>query len=172
MQLCFFPQYIILFIVGIKSKRNEWFEKIEYKKGKIWLIWGLAFGLISWLVFMILGGALNGNLDIFYGGISWQSAVYCLWEGFVSIAMSIGLIALFKEKYNKQNKLINIMSSNAFSVYVFHAPIIITISLLFDSFNAFPIVKFLIVVPISIIVCFVFSHFIIRKISFMRKLLV
>lgn len=171
MQLCFFPQYIILFFIGIKSRRNNWFEKIEYTKGKIWLITGLVFGLLSWLIFMIAGGALSGNLDIFYGGISWQSAVYCLWESFVAIAMSIGLLALFKQKYNKQNNLICVMSANAFSVYVFHSILLVALSLSVHSIDMIPFIKFLILIPISISLSFLFSNFIIRKIPFMDKLL-
>lgn len=171
MQLCFFPQYIILFFIGIKSRRNNWFEKIEYTKGKIWLIAGLIFGLLSWLIFMIAGGALSGNLDIFYGGISWQSAVYCLWESFAAIAMSIGLLALFKQKYNKQNNLIRVMSANAFSVYVFHSIILVALSLSVHSIDMIPFIKFLILIPISISLSFLFSNFIIRKIPFMDKLL-
>lgn len=56
MQLCFFPQYIILFIIGINSRRKGWFEKIEYFKGKLYLILGIVIGLILWLIFMIMGG--------------------------------------------------------------------------------------------------------------------
>lgn len=116
-------------------------------------------------------GALRGDLEVFFGGVSWQSAVYALWESFVSISMSIGLIALFKEKYNKQNKLISTMTDNAFSVYVFHAPIIIALSLLFAPVNIIPFVKFVILTIISIPLCFLFTNFI-RKIPFLRKILV
>ena len=170
MQLCYFPQYVILFIVGIKSKRNNWLEKLDYEIGKPWLIWGISFGFVLFAAIMISGGALDGDLTLFNGGITWQSAAYALWESFVAIAMSIGLIALFKEKFNIQNKLIKIMAANAFSVYVFHSLIIVVLTLLFAPIHLIPFVKFVIVVLAGVPLSFLSVHFTIRKIPFLRKL--
>jgi hypothetical protein len=170
MQLCFFSQYVILFAIGIACKRNGWFEKLSYNVGKRWLISGLSFGFILFLTIMISGGALDGDLDSFYGGIQWQSAAYSVWEAFVSVSMSIGLIALFKEKFNKQNELARAMSDNAFCVYVFHAPIVVALSYLFAPVTFLPIVKFIIFVVIAIPVCFLSVNFTIRKIHILRKL--
>jgi len=172
MQLCYFSQYVILFIAGIKCKRNNWFEKLNYVTGKTWLILSLSLGFVLFAIIMISGGALNDNLDVFNGGLNWQSAAYALWESFVSVSMSIGLIALFKDKYNKQNTIIKIMSDNAFSVYVFHAPIIVALSLLFAPVSLIPIVKFVILASVSIPICFLSTNFTIQKISVLRKLFV
>ena len=172
MQLCYFSQYIILFIIGIECRRSRWFEKLTYSSGKTWLISGLFLGFTIWTIIMLTGGALDGNLDKFNGGLTWQNAAYALWESFAAVSMSIGLISLFKEKYNTQNKLIKTMSENTFSVYVFHAPIIIGISLLFKEISLIPIIKFIISTIISIPICFLFSNYIIRKIPFLRKFLV
>jgi hypothetical protein len=171
MQLCNFSQYIILFIVGIKCKRNEWFEKIDYAiRGKLWLISALTLGIILWSVIMILGGALTSGFDVFMGGLHWQSVAYCLWESFVSISMSIGLITFFREKFDEQNKLFKIMSDNAFSVYVFHAPIVVAITLLFSSVHLIPVLKSIMMSIIIIPICFLIINFTIWKIPFLRKL--
>lgn len=170
MQLCYFSQYVILFIVGIRSKRNGWFEKLDYATGKPWLIWGISLGFVLFAIIMISGGALNGDLAPFNGGITWQNAAYALWESFVSVSMSVGLIALFKEKFNKQNNLIKTMSDNAFSVYVFHAPVIVALSLLFAPIDLIPIIKFVILSIIGVPIVFLSTNFSVRKIPFMRKI--
>ena len=165
-----FCQYIIMFRIGILCKRNQWFEKLDYARVKPWIVITVfPFAFISWAAFMHFGGAYD-NFIVFSGGVTWQSAAFSLWESYVSVSTSVSLIAFFKEKFNKQNKLIKFMSENAFSVYVFHTPIILGLMLLFAPVNFLPIIKFAMLIPISIIVCFLFTHFTIRKIPFLRKL--
>jgi fucose 4-O-acetylase-like acetyltransferase len=168
MQLCYFSQYIILFAVGIKCRRNNWLDSLCYERGLPWLIASLVPGSVFWVAIMITGGALDGDLNIYFGGINWQSAAYAFWDSFNGVAMSIGLIALFKDKFNKQNKLIRNMSGNAFSVYVFHAPVIIALSLLFVPVEMSPIIKFAVLVIISVPVNFLFANFVVRKIPFWK----
>jgi len=170
MQLCHFSSYVALFIVGLKSRRNNWFEKLDYKTGKSWLIWGLLLGFILFVVVLVLGGGLDGDLTPFDGGVTWQSAAYTLWEAFVAVSMSIGLIAVFRENLNKQNGLIKIMSSNAFSVYAFHTPIIIALTLLFAPVRLIPIAKFAIASLVGVPVCFLFTNYAIHKIPILRKI--
>ena len=170
MQLCFFSQYVILFIIGIFACSNNLFSKIDYNLGKKWLFSGLLLGLAVWPVIMIFGGALQGDQS-FNGGFSWQAAAYALWESFVAVAMAIGLIALFREKYNHQGKFVKVLSDNAFAVYVFHAPIIIAAAQLIKPVTLLPIIKFALLSVICLPVCFAFTHFIIRKIQLFKKVM-
>jgi len=84
--------------------------------------------------------------------------------------MSIGLIAVFREKLNKQSKLIKTMSSNAFSVYAYHTPIIIALTMLFAPVSLIPIGKFAIATLVGVPICFLFTNYTIQKIPFLRKL--
>ena len=170
MQLGYFSQYVILFIAGIYCKRNNWLEKLDFKVGKAWLIWGISLGFVWFAIMMISGGALDDRLYLFDGGLTWQSAAYAVWESFVAVAMSIGLIALFKEKFNRQNEFAKRLSKNAFSVFVFHSVIIVSLSLLFAPVNLVPIIKFVIVAIVGIPLCFLITDLTIQRIPFLRKL--
>ena len=170
MQLGYFSQYIILFIVGIYCKRNDWFEKLDYRAGRAWLIWGVGLGIVLFAAIMISGGALDDRLYLFDGGFIWQSAAFALWESFVAVAMCIGLIALFKEKFNKQSAFVKRLSKNAFSVFVFHSLIIVSLSLLFAPINLLPITKAIIVAIIGIPLCFIITDLTIQRIPILRKL--
>lgn len=170
MQLSFFSQYIILFIVGIVAYRNNLFYRLDYKYGKMWLTTAMLLGFAIWAAIMIFGGVLHGNQD-YNGGFSWQAAAYALWESFVAVAMVIGLITLFREKYNYQGKLVKVLSDNSFAVYVFHAPIIIAASQLIKPLTFLPIIKFIILCVICIPVCFAFTHLIIRRIPLLKRVM-
>jgi hypothetical protein len=168
MQLCYFSQYIILFITGIYAYRNNWLSTIHNWLGKRWLLITFAGGFIPWIIIMIGGGVLEG-IFAYKGGVNWQSASYALWESFVSVSMAVGLITLFQEKYNKQNILIKKLSDNAFAVFVFHMPIIVSLSLLLKGLILPPLVKFILLSLIGLPVCFVFTHYVIRRIPVLNK---
>jgi fucose 4-O-acetylase-like acetyltransferase len=170
MQLCFFASYIVLFIVGIIACRNKLFARISYRTGKRWLISGIALGFLAWLPLAIVATE-SGSTAAFDGGLTWQSAGYSLWESFVAVAMSIGLIAVFREKFNHQSKLVKTLSDNSFAVYMFHPLIIVAVTLLLSPIALYPIVKWSILCVICVPLCFAATHFVFRKIPLLKNVL-
>lgn len=172
MQLCFFMQYIVLFILGIKARRFNWFQKITYQWGCRWLKLGILLGILIWMTIFLIGGAQGTHgLDFFLGGLHWQNFTYALWESFVSVSISIGLLAFFKEKINRPNKYLSFLSNNAFTVYVFHAPIIVSLTILLRNWYIQPFLKFIVLTFISLPICFLASHFVFRKIPVLKRIL-
>ena len=170
----YLSQYVILFIIGIKCRRYQWFDKLEFSRAKPWLVSLPFISFSTWVSLMLIGGAYY-DFAPYYGGITWQNAAFAIWESYVSVSMSISLIALSKEKFNAQNKLIKIMSDNSFSVYVCHTPIIIGLTLLFAHVSLPPVVKFFMLVPVGIAVCFLFTYlavkyFTVKRIPFLRNI--
>ena len=170
MQLCHFASYIILFIVGIFSYRFDFFSQINYQTGKHWLISGVVLSFLVWLAFVVVL-TRTGNQSAIKGGLNVYSAIYALWESFTAVAVCVGLIGVFKEKFNKRNVLLKAMSDSSFTVYMFHPPIIVGVALLFQNVMLFPVVKWLILCPISIVLCFTIAHFVLRKIPLLGKIL-
>ena len=58
--------------------------------------------------------------------------------------MSIGLIAVFREKFNYQSKFVKSLADSSFTVYMFHPPIIVAVALLFRPVALLPIIKWVI----------------------------
>jgi len=170
MQLCYFASYIVLFIVGIIAYRSNLFAKISYRTGKRWLISGIALGFVAWLPLAIVVTE-SGNIAALYGGLTWQSAAYSVWESFVAVAMSIGLIAVFREKFNDQSKLVKTLSDNSLAVYMFHPLIIIPVTLLLSPIALYPIVKWFILCIMCVPLCFAATHFVFRKIPLLKNVL-
>jgi len=168
MQLGNFSQYIILFIAGILAYRYDLLSKISYNFGMLWLKLALFIGIPTWFLLMILGGALTGS-TAFNGGLYWQAAAYSVWESFFCVGISLGLLVLFRRKYDVQGKISAFLSKNAFGVYVFHAPILVAITLMFQGVVMYPLLKMILMAFIVIPVCFGFVY-LLRKIPLMERL--
>lgn len=171
MQLCFFSQYVILYIVGIRAGRYDWFSKISYRAGRRWLLTALLPGILFWVILMLAGGALNGGFDLYKGGLYWQSVGYALWESFTVVAMSIGLIGVFRERYNYQTKWTKELSDNSFAVYMFHAPIIIAVTVILLPINMYPLAKCLLAAILGIPLSFLLSYYVFRRIPYLKRIL-
>ena len=169
MQISYFASYIALFIVGILAYRNNLLARISYQTGKRWLTGGIVLGFFAWLV-LVIAATVHGGTTTLMGGLTWQSAGYSLWESFVAVAMSIGLITLFREKCNHQGRLTRILSENAFAVYMFHPPILVAVALLFSPVALYPIVKWFLLCVICVPLCFAATHFVFRRIPFLKMM--
>lgn len=168
LQFSFFSGYIVMFIIGIIAKRLELFDNIDYKTAKKWLIISFSIGYACFTSLIIFGGSLSGETKIL-GGLTWQSFAYALWESFSCVTISIGLIGIFQNRFNKQNRLQKLLSENYFGVYVFHAPILIAISVSLKWLVIYPLVKFILVAACTIVVSYLFTFFV-RKIHFIKRI--
>lgn len=170
MQLCYFASYVALFVVGIVAYRNGLFAKIEYRTGRRWLVAGIALGFLVWLVLVIVA-TVTGTTDALNGGLTWQSAAYSLWESFVAVAMSIGLVAVFRQRFDRQSPLVRTLSDNSFAVYMFHPPILVGVSLLLASLALSPVAKWALLCVICVPLCFAAAHFVFRRIPLLKEVL-
>ena len=170
MQLCFFSQYILLFIVGILAWRRNWLLRIPYQFAMRWFISALLGGALAWLplVFSIVRTHTEEKV---MGGFTWQSAALSFWESFFCIGICLGLLVLFREKFNHQGPVAKWLSDNCFSVYLFHPPILIAITLAMRGFGAPKPVKFLVATFLGVTLTFWASNFVFRRIPALKRVL-
>jgi surface polysaccharide O-acyltransferase-like enzyme len=141
MQLCFFTQYVVLFLVGLWIGRADLLRSLPSQFGRTWLRLAFAAGVPAWFFVGALGGALTGSMETFLGGWHWQSAGMALWESFFCVGICLGLIVVYRERMNARARITGFLSDNAFAVYVFHAPILVTISLALRQLVIAPLAK-------------------------------
>jgi glucan biosynthesis protein C len=168
MQLCYFAQYIILFILGIVAYRQNWLAILPLRFGRFWFRLALILGIPLWFVITILGNAPK-NLLPFSGGLHWQAAAYAVWESFFCIGICLGLLVIYREKYNTQGPVSRFLSKNYFGVYVFHPPIMVGITLIFSDWLAYPLLKAIVMAAIVLPVSFG-SSFLIRRVPWLEKI--
>jgi hypothetical protein len=170
LQFPHFPQYIGLFVVGTIAYRRGWLSAIskDAARGKLW------GGVVTFLIVLapvlfVLGGALDGNTEPFRGGLCWQNLVYALWEQFLCVGMVISLLVWFRRRHNRQGKLARTMSASAYAVYIFHAPILVFVSLGLRSVDLYPLLKFALAAAICIPLCFLAGG-LVRKLPVARRI--
>ena len=168
LQIPFFPQYIAMFIIGLMAFRGNWFMQISEKTGKLWS-W-IAIALLIILPVLLLLYMNAGDPAMLAGGFHWQSFTYALWEQFIGVAIIIALTVLFRDKCNYQGRFLKAMSKSAYTVYIFHAPIIVFLALGLRGIILDPLIKFVLVAPLAVGICFLLSNYI-RKLPIARNIL-
>jgi len=169
MQLCFFPQYVILFLVGLWSRRSGFLSSVPYAFGMRWFRLALAVGIPVWGALFALGGALSGNEEAFAGGLRWQAAAYALWEAFFCVGICLGLIVLYRERANSRGRLTGFLADNNFGVYVLHTPLLVAVSLALRSLAWHPLAKALLVAVLVLPACFLVAA-LVRRVRGLRRL--
>jgi len=158
LQFPFFPQYIALFIVGLIAFRGNWLMTIPAKTGRLWF--KVAILLILLLPVLFILGLTIGNFDAFMGGLNWQAATYSFWEQALCIAVVIGLSVWFRERFNSQNRLTKALSDSAYTAYIIQAPVLVFLALGLQSLFLPLLVKFALVAPVAVLLCFLLGYLI------------
>lgn len=73
-----------------------------------------------------------------------ETAAFATWEAFTGVALSFGLIVLYRRWLDAQGRVARYLSDNAFAVYVFHPPIVIIGARLMHGIAWPPLVKFVV----------------------------
>ncbi|MFZ3589161.1 acyltransferase family protein [Bacillus sp. DJP31] len=169
LQFGYFPSYILLFILGTLAYRQQWLESISSKLVKSWIFISLV-SIPILPIGLILTGALEGNIS-FEGGVSVQALLYALWEPFVAFGIILWLLYHFQLKVNQPpTRFKTMLSSSAYTVFIIHPVIIVSLSILFTSFVMHPFIKFLFVGSIGTVLCFVIAILIV-KIPYVKRVL-
>jgi surface polysaccharide O-acyltransferase-like enzyme len=79
----------------------------------------------------------------------------------------IGLIRIFKERFNAGCPAARFLSEQAFGVYVFHAPVLVAISTAVKGVLLHPLPKFSFVSVLAVAASFTVSRAL-RKVGFLR----
>ncbi len=169
-QFPFFPQYICMFIVGIVAYRRNWLTRIPDAMGRLWLCVAVVMIVIVFPVLFTLGGAAKGNIAPFLGGLHWQCFGYALWEQLTGVALIVALPALFRKRFNRQERLTRAMAGSAYTAYIIHAPVVILVAIAIRNISLYPLLKFALAIVISMPLCFGLGN-IIRKLPLARRIL-
>jgi glucans biosynthesis protein C len=168
LQLGFFPSYIMLYILGVYSHQYQWIPNISIKKFLPWICLSFLF-IVSLPLIMVTGGALNGKGQLFNGGINVQAFTYAMWEPLVAVGLILTILWFFQKKLNYSNYFLEIMSKSAYTAYIIHAPILVTIGWLLLPFKYHPLIKFGITGIIATTLTFLIAHFM-TKLPYWKKI--
>lgn len=170
LQLPFFVQYIAMLIIGIIAYRGDWLMRIPRATGKRWLIVAAVLIVVVFPVLFVLGGALEGDVSKFVGGLHWQAFAYAMWEQLLGVAMIVGLTVLFREHLNRQGNLAGEAAASSYTAYILHAPVLILFTLAVRGIELYPLLKFALVAMILVPLCFAIGAGV-RRLPLARRIL-
>ena len=161
--LAFIIQYIMMFSFGVIIVRYDWIKKMTRSHVKVWII----IILVSFILFFayaipVLG--FEGDYSILMGGFNIHALLFAIVENIICVGMIFVLLKVFYARFNKQGKLLKNLSSSAFYIYLIHPPVLVLVSLVFALINLISVLKLAFVFPLTIIICYLLSHFILEKI--------
>jgi len=151
-EIAHWPQYIVMFIVGIIAYRKNWFNTINAKTGYSSLVIALL------LVVGVYSGAASILIRHFE---SWN--VWAVYGSLLAVTMTFGLITLFRELGNHTSPFLQILSHSSFTAYIIHVPIVLGVQYALDTVVVGGAVgKFITVSIISIIITYAVSLLLIK----------
>jgi surface polysaccharide O-acyltransferase-like enzyme len=162
--LSYLPQHLSFFIIGIVAVRHNWLRNIPKSMGR----GGFALVLVATITLLPL--ALTGGITNVAGYGSWQSAVYALWDSTVAVGMSLGLITLFRDRFNWSGSFSRFLSRHSYTVYVISAPIIVFVAVALMGLSLEHLLKFGLAAAITVPLCFAVAYLVL-KIPFASRVL-
>jgi hypothetical protein len=119
-QLCFFSAYIFMFLMGIFARQKNIIDQIHYRSAKNWFLAAFVVGVPWWISIVYAEISIQRSLQnilLNLSGWNCMALSYALWESFFCVAIILGLLGIFKERFNTQNALQKFLSTNSFGVY-------------------------------------------------------
>lgn len=153
-QLGHFPQYIVLFILGLVASENNWLDSLSYSDGRRMALRAAIIILTVFPLFYVLLTWLKFPSGYFSGGFHWPSLLYALWEQTTGLCIMTALLGIGKQRWNKPSALFSRLSRSAFAVYIFHPFVLIFLSLAVKDWAIDPAIKLLVVAPLAVLLSF------------------
>ncbi len=169
-QFPFFPQYIVMFILGVVAYRRQWLTRISKGVGRLSLVFAAAFALVISPLMVFFGAGANGDVSRFMGGLHWQAMVMALWEQSLGVFLTTGLLVLFRERMSRHNRLTQAASAGSYATYVIHAPVVLVFTLMVRGVHLYPLLKFAAATVIVVPLCFGLAA-LIRQLPGVRRIL-
>jgi glucan biosynthesis protein C len=166
-----FPQYPLMYAAGIAAWKGDWLRRIPSRVGRRWLGGGVVAGGALWIVLVAAGGAMTGDVSPYGGGWHWQAAGMDVWRSFTCLALSLGSIVLYRDRFDSQGPVARFLTRSAFGVYVLHAPILVAITRLLHYLPASIGLKFALASLGGILASFLLVGFVARRTPGLRAVL-
>ncbi|MGY3546420.1 glucan biosynthesis protein C [Bradyrhizobium sp. USDA 4472] len=151
-ELAHVPQYIAFFAVGAVAYHGDWFRRMSTTDGLIWLAIGaiaaggiyVAFGLGWW--------------KMAPGGLGLESLMRSSWETVIAVGLSTGLIIVFRELFDRPNRLLKLMAAASFGAYILHPAIVVALQAAIADVTPGAFAKFAFVSLLGTAASFALAH--------------
>jgi hypothetical protein len=161
-------QYFMMFSVGIIAYRYGWFEKMTRGHVKIWSITIFVIVMLFFTYYFVIFG-VDSDFSVFFGGFNINAFIFALVDNIACMGMIFVLIKIFYAKFNKQGRILKNLADSSFHIYLIHPFVVIPVSLGFGFILISPVLKLIIVFPLTVILCYLISHYILQRIHLSKR---
>jgi hypothetical protein len=156
-QFAHFVQYIAMLVVGVLAYRHGWFSGLTAAQGRFWP-WIILALVVLFFALFVAGGALEGNIDVFMGGLTWQSLALAFWEQFMCVAVVVTLLVSFRNRFSQQSALAKKLSAASYATFIVHQPVIVGVMLVLAEIRVDMGLKWLVLAPVMVSLCFLVGY--------------
>lgn len=140
-QLCFFPQYIAAFAVGLAAARHGWLAELATSRTARHAGWvALIGGPLLLAVVLIMGGPISEGHIPYFGRGTPQSLGFAFWEQLSGLGLALGVLSWFARRLDRSSAFLTWLGDRAFAVYVFHAPMLVALTMAFRPLGLNPFI--------------------------------
>ncbi|MGW2095540.1 acyltransferase family protein [Promicromonospora sukumoe] len=140
----YLPQYVLLFVVGLLAARRGWLTTLTVRQGRVALIVAIV-GVGPALGVSALASAPDAGVLALVA----QS----LLENVVAVGAALGLLVLFRERFSGRPAWARFAAQHSFAVYVIHPLVLVGVAVLLSPLVAPAGVKFLLLLALSVPLC-------------------
>jgi peptidoglycan/LPS O-acetylase OafA/YrhL len=140
-------QCLALFLLGIDAGRRGWFDRIPQDLRRRCIPIGLGTAL---LVAVLIG--LEGDIDVFAGGWSWQAVAAPLTEGVICVCAAVVLTDVLRGR--RRGPLSCELARSAYGAFILQAPVLVGLALLLRDSSLPALARFAVVAPAAIALAF------------------
>ena len=160
----YLPQYASLFVVGLVACRRGWAQGLPVSAG--W--YGLTQALIASVA--VVPVAMWARSAFAPSTGTWGPILYGIWESFFAVGAIVALIVLFRQRFNRQGPLAEMMSQHAYTVYIIHPLVLVGLEYAFQWLHAIAVVKFTLIAFLGIPLCWA-SAYLVRALPYAKRVL-
>lgn len=154
--------YISYFFLGILGFRKRWFvSDVKDRFYTIWLL-NMIILVITIVCFKAIFPIPNSLLLKF---------LYAMLHSFLCLSIFVVVVEIFRRKLNKPSNMKQRLSLNSYSIYLIHMVLVVFFQFVFLDFLLSPYLKFILVSILGLLMSYVISEYVLRRIPGVKKIL-
>lgn len=154
------PAWVAGFTLGVLGGERGWYRPLDARLATIARRVGWA-AMVLCVVFVAFV-ASTSELDVLFGGGTWQSLVLSALEGTIVVTVSLWLIDLFQRRFDHQGRLGAAMSRAAFAAFLVHQAVLVALVLGSRHVAWPPEIKYLAVASLGVALSFALGAMVVR----------